>query len=659
MKCPKCGLAVVDGELFCSECGTQIMANDECLTVNNTGHSGAPFAYSAPTEVQVEVEDELDKDVTVNAPESIFSTDNSQLTANSRAGESTAKQEKPANKEVLVSEAQSAAPEVPTSESQPEKPASDCDDFTIRWNRGASMFLAGTGTSLEFEIIPSNKGNKCSNFHLYLKSPGESGYTETALQCVSIARTLAVKLNFRPTVDHIGVNQSTDLLFKYTKNGKEEWFSSQLSVDIYPRGESADKIIENVNIKIDSITQEGKAGESQLNMLNGLTSSSNSSDDLLRKIKESGALWMDLAMVRTRKLGASQILNADNTANRSAGSLFSTKNITIAAVLINLLIFGAKISLDSDVTSNIKQGPLNNEVAEDRPEKLPAMLSDNEMNSTSNNEVTAVTKLEGSESDTLPVEPEKLVPALATPNIGSSSPTAEHSLAALNKKLTSEPLPEKIKKPLSELLPEKTEKPLSEPKPVINYVNAEHGQDVEPEIITKTKTISKQYISPAVKAKLNFMVKNIPVDFGLNIEPNNNRSTFYNGEKISFNVKADQSCYIAVFVVQADDSVVVLFPNKHTASSLIQSGSSVKIPAESDDVVYIEVSPPFGVDVIQVIACTTHSELHRFIEDMQPNAGNFKVVTRGLTVKMTETAILQSGPAKWATAYTTIVTKEN
>jgi len=98
--------------------------------------------------------------------------------------------------------------------------------------------------------------------------------------------------------------------------------------------------------------------------------------------------------------------------------------------------------------------------------------------------------------------------------------------------------------------------------------------------------------------------------------------------------------------------------------SFIPANKAVSIPGDKDSNAYIEVSPPFGVDMIQVIACTEQSGLHNFIEKMTPNAGAFKVTTRGLVMKKVKESIdtpqkpwTHTEKPRWSTCHTMIQTK--
>ena len=628
IKCPECRESVNGEDPFCSECGTKlnIASPAEETTDKIADDSNVEFSYTAP--VQPEVSDELSENIAVDAPNSVFSIDSvtdgvslntdelnrvadgvsSHVTDGVTDGVSLNTVKVDATNSVVsvdcvtdgvssntadcVADGVSSNTGLVSSEENSvtanDHFASDCTDFRLRWNQGASMFLAGTGTSLEFEIIPQQHGEMCSDFRLFLKSPGDKYYAKHTLQYVSITRPVPVSLNFRPTSEHVGVNQSLELLFAYTLNDEQVYFSNQFQVDVYPAEASADKIIENVNIKIDSITQEGKAGESQLNILNDLTHNPLSSLELLRQIKESGTLWINVALIRSKPLASHQI---STTVDVSSSNIFSVKRIAFATILISLILFGLILMVEQQGNTILKSDITGKDIS--GAVVLP-------LSSVANSKAVAI-----DQSLTLPGT-SNLVPHQNAP-VRHSSTQSQAKVSVVDI----------VENDLSSSLEVRKPKQVYKSSPQI----------MSPK---QTKVISTLYSRPDVVARLDLLVKNIPHDFSLSIKPSKNRTNFVEGEKISFNVLSEKNCYITVFVVQADDSVVVLYPNKFTELNLISSGKRLKIPSADNENVFIEVSPPFGVDIIQVIACTTRSGLHRFINEMQPNAGIFKVLTRGL-----------------------------
>jgi len=180
---------------------------------------------------------------------------------------------------------------------------SDCKEFKIDWNQGTSQFISGIGSSLEFEVTPINSSaSHATDFKMFLKFPNEQELTEQKLQYVSISRPVKINVNYRPAETLIGVNQAVELYFSYVINGKENWFTKQLSIDIYPSNQATDKVIENFNIRIDSIHQEGKAGDPNLSLFENLKlDSSTKIEELLKELKNSDALWDEIEFIQSHK----------------------------------------------------------------------------------------------------------------------------------------------------------------------------------------------------------------------------------------------------------------------------------------------------------------------------------------------------------------------
>jgi hypothetical protein len=143
----------------------------------------------------------------------------------------------------------------------------------------------------------------------------------------------------------------------------------------------------------------------------------------------------------------------------------------------------------------------------------------------------------------------------------------------------------------------------------------------------------------------------VPQNFGIQIFPVGARRGFEQGERVSFRVRSDRDCHIAVLCHQSDGSTVVLFPNRHNTETLIRANESIDIPGRGRDNFGIEVVPPFGSDVVEVVACTSLSELHKSVLKSLSLPGQdstYISMSRGLAVRDIETAVSKAGPsAQW------------
>ena len=109
------------------------------------------------------------------------------------------------------------------------------------------------------------------------------------------------------------------------------------------------------------------------------------------------------------------------------------------------------------------------------------------------------------------------------------------------------------------------------------------------------------------------------------------RTHFQEGERLTFAVRAARDCYIAVFCHQVDGNTVLLFPNPYSGSARLARDQVVQIPGAEKENFFIEVEPPFGGDVVQVIASTRKAALGSLIGSARPAADSpFAVLARGV-----------------------------
>ncbi len=120
------------------------------------------------------------------------------------------------------------------------------------------------------------------------------------------------------------------------------------------------------------------------------------------------------------------------------------------------------------------------------------------------------------------------------------------------------------------------------------------------------------------------------------------RSNFANGEKISFLVRSDADCHIAVLDHFIDGSTMMLFPNTFSRNTAISQDSNIEIPGDRSGF-EIEIAEPFGGDIVQVIACTNKSELENLLKSATRESGPFSsikrntLVTRGAKIMQVDT----------------------
>jgi hypothetical protein len=136
-------------------------------------------------------------------------------------------------------------------------------------------------------------------------------------------------------------------------------------------------------------------------------------------------------------------------------------------------------------------------------------------------------------------------------------------------------------------------------------------------------------------------------DFTVQIESSKGPGAiYYNKEKIQFNIRATRGCYIKVIYLSSTDGGsgslkkmnTLLFPNVHDKNNWISAGQA-KIIGRFEE---LEVQPPFGKDVITVVASEKQfsdlEETYRaagggyYTEATENTRGAIQVRTRGLSV---------------------------
>lgn len=150
-------------------------------------------------------------------------------------------------------------------------------------------------------------------------------------------------------------------------------------------------------------------------------------------------------------------------------------------------------------------------------------------------------------------------------------------------------------------------------------------------------------------------------EIALKLRTSDGERIYREGDIVSFRLKADRDCHIAVICHQSDGTSVVLFPNQWHKDTLIQADKRIEVPGAQKSGFEIEIGEPFGSDVVQVVACTDANALHREIKDMvsQTTEQNpYASTTRGMFVKKANAAIQQSQTDKteWGEAHIVVST---
>ena len=92
---------------------------------------------------------------------------------------------------------------------------------------------------------------------------------------------------------------------------------------------------------------------------------------------------------------------------------------------------------------------------------------------------------------------------------------------------------------------------------------------------------------------------------------------------------------MAVYCHQSDGSTVLLFPNHWQRDTFVSGGSAMDIPGTRKHGFEIKITPPFGSDVVQVLACTDGAAMRaRVGKQLEGLSGSqpLAVMTRGMAV---------------------------
>jgi Domain of unknown function (DUF4384) len=130
-------------------------------------------------------------------------------------------------------------------------------------------------------------------------------------------------------------------------------------------------------------------------------------------------------------------------------------------------------------------------------------------------------------------------------------------------------------------------------------------------------------------------LKRVAKEFPLEFFTTDTRRAFKQGEVVSFRVRSDRDCFVAVYCHQSDGQSVLLFPNNWQRSTFVPAGKAIDIPGTQKHGFEIEIGPPYGSDVVQVIACTSEREIERLVGRQLSTASASQpvaVMTRGMAV---------------------------
>jgi len=158
-----------------------------------------------------------------------------------------------------------------------------------------------------------------------------------------------------------------------------------------------------------------------------------------------------------------------------------------------------------------------------------------------------------------------------------------------------------------------------------------------------------------VKDLVTSRLAKVPKDFQVEVFSTDGKRAYAEGETVSFRVRAAEECHIAVLCHQSDGTSSVLFPNRFASNTLIPANKPIDVPGTHKSGFEIQIGSPFGSDVVEVIACSKPSELHKALAQhaaQSQEQQSYQTLTRGMAVKGIDSAIAtaKSGdgaPLRW------------
>ena len=173
----------------------------------------------------------------------------------------------------------------------------------------------------------------------------------------------------------------------------------------------------------------------------------------------------------------------------------------------------------------------------------------------------------------------------------------------------------------------------------------------QPEVAIAPQAVKE---STASVQDVESKVRKVQKDFPIEIHTVDGKRGYAEGETVSFRCRSGHDAYIAVIDHQIDGSEILLFPNAFSTENYIPAGKAIDVPGTVKHGFEIQISPPFGSDVVQVIACTRKEDLEKITSTFPSStqANPYAVRTRGMKVVAVDEAqkntSMASQPAQWS-----------
>ena len=114
---------------------------------------------------------------------------------------------------------------------------------------------------------------------------------------------------------------------------------------------------------------------------------------------------------------------------------------------------------------------------------------------------------------------------------------------------------------------------------------------------------------PAVAPRLpgDELVNTEPA-FLSNVAVNHADAIYHEGDQLKVRFRVERESHVYLFFYQADGSALMLFPNTAHRDNLVKAQAEISIPGKEGDPFRFRIGPPFGQEVLQVLATTKPCE---------------------------------------------------
>lgn len=176
---------------------------------------------------------------------------------------------------------------------------------------------------------------------------------------------------------------------------------------------------------------------------------------------------------------------------------------------------------------------------------------------------------------------------------------------------------------------------------------------------TKPKDPWERVTADRELAGVRELVTSVPQHFRVELMPRNGPTEFVKGQGLDFTVRPERECLVALLLHSRDGTNYLL-----SAESSFTNRPAGRQPRDLPT--KATVTKPFGVEVVQVIACTSAANLERLVRPLReagrqvPREQYSALLTDALTAERVRGVDLdgKTNTPQWATAWLVIETRE-